>query len=174
MNDTHVTVVGNLVTQPELRRLEGNGTTVVHFRVGSTARRYDKDSGGWIDGNSLFVNVSCWRGLADNVSRSLFKGDPVMVTGRLYGREYQAEDGSRRVSYELEATAIGHNLARGTSTFRRIRPAPATEATEEAGPANEVPTHRTGEAADAPDTAHETEEDYRTDRLLEPAGLVAD
>jgi single-strand DNA-binding protein len=172
MNDTYVTVVGNLVTQPELRRLESNGATLVNFRIGSTARRYDKDSGGWIDGNTLFVNVHCWRGLADNVSRSLYKGDPVVVTGRLYSREYQAEDGGRRMAYDLEATAIGHNLARGTSTFRRIRPAPS-ETSDDAGH-NGTSSDATEQANETPGSPHETGNDYRSERLLEPAGLVAD
>lgn len=131
MNDTYVTVVGNLVTDPELRHLESNGTTVLHFRIGSTARRWDRTSGGWIDGNTLFVNVNCWRSLAENASRSLFKGDPVVVTGRLYSREYTGDDGLRRVTFDLEAAAIGHNLARGTSTFRRVRPAQPVEVTDE-------------------------------------------
>lgn len=131
MNDTYVTVVGNLVTDPELRNLESNGVPVAHFRMGSTARRWDKTSGGWIDGNSLFVNVNCWRNLAENVSRSLFKGDPVVVTGRLYSREYTGDDGLRRVTFDLEAAAIGHNLSRGTSTFRRVRSVQPIEAAEE-------------------------------------------
>ncbi len=130
MNDTYVTVVGNLVTDPELRNLESNGVPVAHFRMASTARRWDKASGGWIDGNSLFVNVNCWRNLAENVSRSLFKGDPVVVTGRLYSREYTGDDGLRRITFDLEATAIGHNLSRGTSTFRRVRSVQPIEASE--------------------------------------------
>lgn len=130
MNDTYLTVVGNLVTVPERRRVESTGATVVNFRLGSTARRFDKASGGWVDGNTFFVKVSCWRGLADNVYQSLFKGDPVVVHGRLYTREYQAEDGTRRTSYELEATAVGHNLARGASTFNRTRPGQASGTAE--------------------------------------------
>lgn len=171
MNDTYVTVVGNLVTQPELRRLESSGATLVNFRIGSTARRYDKDSGGWIDGNSLFVNVRCWRGLADNVSRSLYKGDPVVVTGRLYSREYQAEDGSRRMAYDLEATAVGHNLARGTSTFRRIRPT-QTEASEDVGH-NEAPSDTVG-AGESPHVSQEAGNGCRSERLPEPGRLAAE
>lgn len=173
MNDTHVTVVGNLVTKPERRRLDSNGATVVNFRIGSTARRFDKGSGGWVDGNSLFVKVSCWRGLGDNAYQSLFKGDPVLVTGRLYTREYQAEDGTRRVSYELEATAVGHNLARGTSTFRRVRAAQPAEVVDDAGRDEPMPTDPTDEALEDPAPFDAAEEVFRPERSLEPAGAVA-
>lgn len=131
MHDTYVTVTGNLVTKPERRRLESNGSTVVNFRIGSTSRRFDKATGSWVDGNSFFVKVSCWRGLADNAYQSLFKGDPVVVTGRLFTREYQGDDGAKRTAYELEAAAVGHNLARGTSSFTRTRPVQLTDAVEE-------------------------------------------
>ncbi|MGH3662211.1 MAG: single-stranded DNA-binding protein [Micromonosporaceae bacterium] len=121
MNETVVTVIGNVVTKPERRRVENSGDTVVSFRIASTSRRFDKASGVWVDGNSFFVRVTCWRSLADNAYQSLFKGDPVMVHGRLSTREYEGDDGVKRSSYELEATALGHNLGRGTSTFIRTR-----------------------------------------------------
>ncbi|MGH3655447.1 MAG: single-stranded DNA-binding protein [Micromonosporaceae bacterium] len=149
MNDTYVTVTGNLVTKPERRRLDSNGATVVNFRIGSTARRFDKRTGGWVDGNTFFVKVSCWRSLADNAYQSLFKGDPVVVTGRLYTREYEAEDGTRRVSYELEATALGHNLARGTATFSRVRPQPVSVSDADVDELTEQPDHEDDVATDS-------------------------
>jgi single-strand DNA-binding protein len=176
MNDTYVTVVGNLVTDPELRNLESNGVPVAHFRMGSTARRWDKSSGGWIDGNSLFVNVNCWRNLAENVSRSLFKGDPVVVTGRLYSREYTGDDGLRRVAFDLEAAAIGHNLARGTSTFRRVRSVQPIEAAAEevamaGGNGHGGPIVGT-ESLGVPEGI-DSASDCLTERSLEPVGAAA-
>jgi single-strand DNA-binding protein len=132
VNDTVITIVGNVATAPERRRIESTGDTVLNFRVGSTSRRFDKASNTWVDGNSFFVKVSCWRGLAENAYQCVFKGDPVVVTGRISTREYEGEDGVKRTSYEMEATALGHNIARGTSTFRRVRPGYVADAVAEA------------------------------------------
>ena len=132
MNETIVTVVGNAVDAPTYRQLE-NGTSVCHFRVASTARRFDRASQRWGDGDSLFLKVSCWRQLADNVNQSVQKGDPIVVTGRIFTRSYEAE-GQRRSSYELEALSLGHDLTRGVSEFRRaVRTMPTHEVTGRAG-----------------------------------------
>jgi single-strand DNA-binding protein len=124
MNDTQVTIVGNVVDNPQVR-VTGKGTKVASFRVGSTSRRFDKDLGEWVDGQRLFVSVSCWRQFADNVAGSLRRGDPIVVVGRLSMKEYD-KDGQRRISFELDANALGHDLARGTTQFSRSRSAPAT------------------------------------------------
>ncbi|MQA27124.1 MAG: single-stranded DNA-binding protein [Micromonosporaceae bacterium] len=127
MHDTTITVIGNVATKPERRRIETTGDSVLNFRIGSTSRRFDKASGAWVDGNSFFVRVNCWRSLADNAFHSLFTGDPVIVSGRIYTREYEGEDGQKRISYEMDATAVGHNMARGTTKFTKSRPGHATE-----------------------------------------------
>ena len=117
MNETSVTVVGNLVDDPRLRTTD-TGVDVASFRVASTSRRFDKDAGRWIDSASLFLSVTCWRTLAGNAVASLRKGDPVVVTGRLSTRTYE-KDGQVRSTCELEAVAVGPDLARGTAVFRR-------------------------------------------------------
>jgi single-strand DNA-binding protein len=130
MNETYVTVVGNAVDAPTRRVLE-NGTSVCNFRVASTARRFDKEAGHWADGDSLYLKVTCWRQLADNVDASLHKGDPVVVTGRVFTRPYERE-GQQRSSYEMEAVSVGHDLARGIADFQRNgRVAPTYEVTSE-------------------------------------------
>lgn len=127
MNETTVTLVGNLVDDPKVRTTDG-GVEVAGFRVASTARRFDRDSGRWVDSASLFLSVTCWRSLAANAVASLRRGDPVVVTGRLSTRTYE-KDGQSRSVCELEALAIGPDLARGTAVFRRSpRPAPDGEA----------------------------------------------
>ncbi len=131
MFDTNVTIVGNVVTKPEWRRTDRTKSLVAHFKVASTARRFDKDNNRWADGNSLRVRVTCWRGLADGVCKSLAVGDPIVVVGRMYTRDWISEDQQHRVSYELEAYAVGHDLSRGTGTFTR-RKAAATVAVEDA------------------------------------------
>jgi single-strand DNA-binding protein len=125
MYETQVTIVGNVVNTIDKRELS-NGTAVANFRVGSTERRYDKASGGWVDGDRLYVDVTCWRSLAENAAASLVKGDPVVVTGRLFTRNYEHE-GQRRSSMTLDANSVAADLSRCTATVTRTRRSAATE-----------------------------------------------
>jgi single-strand DNA-binding protein len=127
MFDTPVTVVGNVITAPEWRRTTITGAFVVSFKVASTSRRFDKERGMWVDGDTLRVRVACWRRLGENVSVSLQLGDPVIVYGRLYSRDWTDDQGTRRTSYELDALAVGHDLNRGVDKFARRRPAGSTD-----------------------------------------------
>jgi len=143
MHETLITVVGNLVDDPKLRTTD-SGVEVTGFRVASTSRRYDRDTNRWVDYGQLFLGVTCWRTLGVNVVASLRKGDPVVVSGRLFTRQYE-RDGQMRSSYEMDAVAVGPDLARGTASFQRARPTvPATHApTDEQGlpePPGEPPT----------------------------------
>lgn len=119
MFETTMTVVGNVVSDPRTRRTE-NGYWVSNFRVASTSRRYDAAQGRFVDGDTLFLNVTCWRALAENVEASVHKGNPVIVTGRIRMREYE-KDEAKRLSYDLEATSVGLDLARGTAEFRKTQ-----------------------------------------------------
>ncbi|WP_200215063.1 single-stranded DNA-binding protein [Micromonospora coerulea] len=132
MFDTYVTVVGNVLTAPEWRRTTQSNTLVANFKVASTARRLDRDSGRWVDGNSLRVRVNCWRKLAEGVAASVMVGDPVVVVGRLYTRDWTDDAGNLRTLYELEAVAVGHDLSRGRGRFLRNRPSATTSTVEDA------------------------------------------
>ena len=138
MYDTNVTVVGNALNTPEYRRVERTNALVANFRVASTARRWDKNNNRWTDGDSLRVRVNCWRRLAEGVVASIKVGDPVVVHGRLYTREWTTEDGQRRTAYELEAVSVGHDLARGVGVFRRGRMNLSTTMVEDAETDNRV------------------------------------
>jgi single-strand DNA-binding protein len=118
MNDTMMTIVGNVVDTPRRRRTK-NGHEVTNFRVASTSRRFDREQERFIDNATLFVNVTCWRQFGVNVDQSLRKGQPVVVYGRYTMREYTVEE-QVRTSYELEAVAVGHDLSRGTAQFTRV------------------------------------------------------
>jgi single-strand DNA-binding protein len=144
MNETTMTVVGNLVDAPKLRRTK-SGHSVANFRVASTPRRFDREKSAWVDGDTLFVTVTCWRALGENVAQSLRKGQPVVVTGRYYQREYEQEE-TLRTAYELEALAVGPDLSRGVATFEKVnRPAPAAHVDlDEHG----IPVDRTDEYLD--------------------------
>ncbi|NES28963.1 single-stranded DNA-binding protein [Micromonospora terminaliae] len=132
MFDTYVTIVGNVLTAPEWRRTTQSNTLVANFKVASTARRLDRESGRWVDGNSLRVRVNCWRRLAEGVAASVAVGDPVVVAGRLYTRDWTDDAGNHRTLYELEAVAVGHDLSRGRARFLRNRPSMTTSSVEDA------------------------------------------
>ena len=122
MFDTNIVIVGNVLTAPEWRRTTNTNTLVANFRVASTARRLDRETGRWVDGNSLRVRVNCWRKLAEGVASSVTVGDPVVVAGRLYTRDWTDGEGNTRTTYEMEAVAVGHDLARGRG---QVLPQPA-------------------------------------------------
>ena len=118
MFDTQVTVVGNLVADPRLTSTP-NGQPVASFRLASTPRRFDRASGEWRDGSTLFLNVTCWRGLAENVATSLKKGQAAIVIGRLSVRPYESKDGEKRQSVDIDAMAAGPDLSRVVTVVKR-------------------------------------------------------
>jgi single-strand DNA-binding protein len=126
MFETNIVIVGNVLTAPEWRRTANSQALVTNFRVASTARRFDRETGRWVDGNHLRVRVNCWRRLAEGVAASIAVGDPVIVVGRLHTRDWTDTEGNPRTSYEMEAVAVGHDLARGKSQFFRNRPSSVT------------------------------------------------
>ena len=131
MYDTYVTVVGNVLHEPEWRRTATSGVLVTTFKIASTSRRLNRETGQWIDGNSLRVRVNCWRGLASNVKNSVTRGDPLIVTGRLFTRDWEDENGVKRTLYELDAAAVGHDLSRGRAVFERVKGNTSTSAIED-------------------------------------------
>ena len=149
MRETPVTVVGTLASDMKPRRVGPDGTLVLNFRVACNERRYDKASESWVNGESLYLSVSCWRRLAENVA-SLVKGDPVIVRGKLRTREWSTEQGERRSVVELEATAVGPDLARCAVTVRKPRHEDRLRPGEEEGSLVEA-----GESA--PETSEEAD-----------------
>jgi single-strand DNA-binding protein len=117
MNDTYVTLAGTVATKPEAKMHEG--TRLLSFRLVSTARRFDKPSGSWVDGDSTWVTVTCWRHLAVNVEQSVTWKDRVIVHGKLRTREWTTSEGVRRSSANVTAESIGPDLSFGTALFSR-------------------------------------------------------
>jgi single-strand DNA-binding protein len=113
-----VTVVGRVVTDVTTRVI-ATGDKVANFRIACQERHYDKELGIWVDGDRMYMRVACWRKLADGVTESLSKGDQVVVQGRLKIREYTADDGARRASPEIDARAVGPDLAVHTVLVNR-------------------------------------------------------
>ncbi|SEG79943.1 single-strand DNA-binding protein [Actinacidiphila yanglinensis] len=117
MNETLVTVVGNVATEPE-SQVTATGLIVTRFRLATTSRRWDAERGAWTDGATSFYTVRAWRSLGSNVKESVCLGEPLVVQGRLRIRQDE-KDGKRYLGAELEAVAIGHDLARGVARFTR-------------------------------------------------------
>lgn len=112
--ETVITVVGNLVDDPELR-FTPSGAAVAKFRVASTPRTFDRQTNEWKDGESLFLTCSVWRQAAENVAESLQKGMRVIVQGRLKQRSYDDREGVKRTVYELDVDEVGASLRSATA-----------------------------------------------------------
>lgn len=117
MNETMVCAVGNVATQPVYRELATGPSA--RFRLAVTSRYWDREKSIWTDGHTSFFTVWANRQLATNTAASLSVGDPVVVQGRLKVRTEAREGQQNWSSADIDAVAIGHDLARGTSAFRR-------------------------------------------------------
>jgi single-strand DNA-binding protein len=117
--DTIITVIGNLTDDPELR-FTPSGAAVAKFRVASTPRVMDRQSGEWKDGEPLFLSCSVWRQAAENVAESLQRGARVIVSGRLRQRSYETREGEKRTVYELEVDEIGPSLRYATAKVQKM------------------------------------------------------
>ncbi len=118
MNETVITVVGNLTADPELRYTQ-NGLAVANFTIASTPRTFDKQKNEYVDGDALFLRASVWREFAEHVAGSLTKGSRVIAQGRLRHRSYQDREGQQRTSIELEVDEIGPSLRYATAQVTR-------------------------------------------------------
>jgi single-strand DNA-binding protein len=117
MFETPLTVVGRVISDISQRTTQ-SGDPVCSFRIMASERRFNREAQEWADGDRLFIQVTCWRRLAEGVAASLFKGDQVVVTGRLYLDEYEV-DGAARSMLQLEARAVGPDLSRCTALVQR-------------------------------------------------------
>lgn len=117
--DIPITVVGNIVADPELRFIQ-NGAAVANFRVASTPRRYDAQAGQYVDGEAVFLTCNVWRQAAENVAETLHKGDRVIVTGRLRQRSYEDKNGERRTVMEVEVDEVGPSLRFATAQVNKV------------------------------------------------------
>jgi len=118
MNGNTITVVGNLTKDPILKYLP-TGKAVINFTVACNHRWRDQETQAWVDGEAAFFKIECWEMLAENISESLRKGDPVIVVGRMICRTYEQE-GKTRESWELKAETVGPDLRRRAASLRRV------------------------------------------------------
>ncbi|MGC4174231.1 single-stranded DNA-binding protein [Demequina sp.] len=117
MNELTVTVTGWVATDPKLHVVPG-GTDLVSFRLASTSRYYDRTSNSWVDRETQWFTVRVFRAAALLVARSVKKGQPVVVAGRLQCHEWEGQGGPR-IDLQIDAQAVGHDLTRGVADFTR-------------------------------------------------------
>ncbi len=118
MNESYVTVIGNLTADPVLRTTK-NGKPFATFRMASTPRRWDGREQAYVDGGTNFVSVVTFNALAANVVASLAKGQPAIVYGRLRVNTWSTAEGKNSTSVEIDAYHVGHDLTRGQSHFTK-------------------------------------------------------
>ena len=138
MNDTILTIVGNLTEDPTLRYTPA-GAAVANFTVAATPRSFDKATGDWKDGDTLFMRCSIWRQDAENLVESLTRGARVIVQGRLKQRSFE-KDGEKRTVIELEADEVAASVKYATVKVNKVSrdsgrsAAPAASASSESDP----------------------------------------
>ena len=118
--ETVITVVGNLVDDPELR-FTPSGAAVANFRIASTPRTFDRQTNEWKDGEALFLSCSVWRQAAENVAESLQKGMRVIVQGNLRSRQYETREGEKRTVFEIQVDEVGPSLRYATAKVTRTQ-----------------------------------------------------
>ncbi|MFJ4684969.1 single-stranded DNA-binding protein [Streptomyces sp. NPDC088789] len=147
MNETIICAVGNVATRPVYRELASGPSA--RFRLAVTARYFDREKKAWSDGHTNFFTVWANRQLATNAAASLAVGDPVVVQGRLKVRS-DVREGQSWTSADIDALAIGHDLARGTSAFRRGH-RPEAAGPDQPRPDAESEPHSDSDSASEPD-----------------------
>ena len=150
MNEAQMTLVGNLVEDPELRFTPA-GQPVVKFRVASTPRYFDKAANEWKDGDSLFLTCTVWRQAAENVAESLVRGTRVIITGRLKQRSYETKEHEKRTVYELEVDEVGPSLRSASAKVTKVtRTKPAADGGQHQGDADPWAAPASGGYSDEP------------------------
>ena len=104
-----ITLAGTLVADPEIH-FTPTGAAVANFTVATNDRRYNKNTGDWVDNGATFLRCSIWRQAAEHVAESLTKGTRVLVTGVLRQREWETRDGDKRYSFDVDATEVAASL----------------------------------------------------------------
>lgn len=104
------TVTGEfgIVGTPELR-FSNDGKPWMKIRGVAKSRKRGAN-GAWTDGESTFIDIIVFDGLATNLTeQNLAQGDSITVTGRLAMREWE-QDGQKRTTYQITADSIGMSV----------------------------------------------------------------
>jgi single-strand DNA-binding protein len=125
-NDTLITIVGYVVYEPELKRINGDNS-LINITIASTPSRYDKATSGYIDGETMFIRGTAWRNLAENIALTVRKGSLVIAQGKLVSKSYE-KNGEKKTNFELDITELGLGLSRTAKAPEEFRPQPETDA----------------------------------------------
>ena len=113
---SNVTLIGNLVDDPELR-FTPSGVAMAKIRM-AVNRRWRGQDGEWQE-NTSFFGGTVWREQAEQAAESLQKGMRVIVTGRLEQRSWETEQGDKRSVVEVQIDEIGPSLRWATATVNK-------------------------------------------------------
>lgn len=114
-----VTVVGNIVSEPELR-FTPSGKAVADFRVAENHKRFSQETKKWETTNTTFYRVSAWGDQASNIASALRKGTEVVVVGKFEAREYETKDGDKRLSLEISVNFGSGVVAPVVGAFQQV------------------------------------------------------
>jgi single-strand DNA-binding protein len=117
MNETQVTLTGWLGNEVVMR--QAGDSQVAGFRLACTPRRFNRRTEEWFDADTQWYSVNAWRALGENCAASLHSGEAVVVHGKLSAQTWTNSAGIEVTTFEVEATFVGHDLNRGTSTFTK-------------------------------------------------------
>ena len=191
VNEASFSVTGYIATAPTCGWTK-SGTRSLFMRLAWTPRRIDKTTGEWADQPTNFASVICYGKVAENAAVCLRRGDPVVVKGSLRVREQGDGNGPRRAVVEVIADAIGHDLSRGVTIFKKSteqleKTAAEREREAAAGPREPLPGDRgpaerdgtgPGEDFPVPDEAELADSDAFDDeearRILADAEVAAE
>lgn len=170
MLSSYITVVGNVASEPRLEVGE-DGASRCYFRLASSERRQDRESKEWVDHATTFYSITVWRDMADNVVKTLRKGDRVVLAGRFRNREWTAKDGTAGSSLEVDVDVIGPDLRWRAASIDRTQRVKAAESGLDQDAAVAVPDSPWD--APVPGIDHQTEEILEPDAGREPVGSSA-
>lgn len=107
-NGNNVTLVGNVTRDPELRFTPG-GQANATFGLAVNRRWQNRQTQEWEEAVS-FIDIVCWRELAENAASSIQKGTRVIVSGRMEQRSWETQEGDKRSKIEVVADEVGPSL----------------------------------------------------------------
>jgi len=148
-DETHITIVGNLTADPELRYTQ-NGIAVANMTIARTPRHWNRQTNEWEDGEPMFLRASVWREHAEHVAGSLTKGMRVIAYGALQARSYETQDGERRAALELKVEEIGPALRYATASVSRAQ-------RQQSAPSASVAADQDAWATTQPGTGYDSE-----------------
>lgn len=122
MTVSQLVLLGNLVADPDVSELS-DGRLLTRLRIAAHSRLQDPSTGRWKDGDTTFLTVVAWRGLADS-ARTLRRGERVLVVGQLRQYDY-ARQGMRNTGYEVTAEHIARPLETASPVNGRDLPSHA-------------------------------------------------